>query len=92
MIRVSGLRQQVTGGVLEVPPDGMTPSEQLAAIHHPGRASGPAGGVLAAGLVAEVAAGWYPAPALPGFTAATTCLLTLVFRREVLPVLTPARL
>src|SRR5262245_57394280 len=34
MIRVSGLRRQVTGGVLEVPPDGMTPSEQLAAIHH----------------------------------------------------------
>ena len=26
MIRVSGLRRQVTGGVLEVPPDGMTPS------------------------------------------------------------------
>ena len=34
MIRVSGLRRQVTGGVLEVPPDGMTPSEQLAAIYH----------------------------------------------------------
>ena len=34
MIRVSGLRRQVTGGVLEVPPDGMTPSEQLAAIHN----------------------------------------------------------
>src|SRR5437870_9019461 len=34
MIRVSGLRRQVTGGVLEVPPDGMTPSEQLAAIQH----------------------------------------------------------
>ena len=34
MIRVSGLRRQVTGGVLEVPPDGMTPSEQLTAIHN----------------------------------------------------------
>ncbi len=33
MIRVSGLRRQVTGGVLEIPPDGMTPSEQLAAMH-----------------------------------------------------------
>lgn len=32
MIRVSGLRRQVTGGVLEAPPDGMTPSQQLAAI------------------------------------------------------------
>ena len=32
MIRVSGLSRQVTGGVLEAPPDGMTPIEQLAAI------------------------------------------------------------
>ena len=32
MIRVSGLRQQLGSGVLEAPPDGMTPSEQLAAI------------------------------------------------------------
>ena len=32
MIRVSGLTRQVTGGVLEAPPDGMTPIEQLAAI------------------------------------------------------------
>src|SRR5712691_2628737 len=34
MIRVSGLRRQVTDGVLEVPPDGMTPSEQLTGIRH----------------------------------------------------------
>ena len=32
MIRVSGLSRQVTGGVLEAPPDSMTPLEQLAAI------------------------------------------------------------
>ena len=32
MIRVSGLSRQVTGGVLEAPPDGMTPLEQLAGI------------------------------------------------------------
>jgi polyphosphate kinase len=32
MIRVSGLRRQAAGGALETPPDGMTPSEQLAAI------------------------------------------------------------
>ena len=34
MIRVSGLLRQVTGGVLEVPPDGLRPSEQLSAIRH----------------------------------------------------------
>ncbi|HVP95324.1 MAG TPA: polyphosphate kinase 1 [Methanoregulaceae archaeon] len=33
MIRVSGLKRQVLSGVLEAPPDGMSPSEQLAAIH-----------------------------------------------------------
>jgi polyphosphate kinase len=32
MIRVSGLRRQLQSGVLAGPPDGMTPSEQLAAI------------------------------------------------------------
>ena len=32
MVRVSGLRRQLAGGVLGAPPDGMTPAEQLAAI------------------------------------------------------------
>ncbi|MBT8200377.1 MAG: polyphosphate kinase 1 [Acidimicrobiia bacterium] len=32
MIRVSGLRRQLNAGVLEAPPDGMTPAEQLTAI------------------------------------------------------------
>lgn len=33
MIRVSGLRRQLQTGVLNLPPDGMSPGEQLAAIH-----------------------------------------------------------
>ncbi len=32
MIRVSGLRQQVLAGAVELPPDGMTPAEQLTAM------------------------------------------------------------
>jgi polyphosphate kinase len=32
MVRVSGLKKQVIAGVLDLPPDGMTPAEQLAAI------------------------------------------------------------
>jgi len=32
MVRVSGLRRQLAAGVVETPPDGMTPSEELAAI------------------------------------------------------------
>src|SRR5690606_30571329 len=34
MIRVSGLRRQMEAGVLEAPPDGMTPTEQLMAIRY----------------------------------------------------------
>jgi polyphosphate kinase len=33
MIRVSGLQRQLSKGVLKSPPDGMTPSQQLEAIH-----------------------------------------------------------
>lgn len=32
MVRVSGLRKQIEAGVVDLPPDGMTPAEQLAAI------------------------------------------------------------
>lgn len=32
MVRVSGLRDQAAGGVVEIPPDGMSPTQQLAAI------------------------------------------------------------
>jgi len=32
MVRVSGLKKQIDAGVIELPPDGMTPAEQLAAI------------------------------------------------------------
>jgi len=32
MIRISGLREQLSGGVLEAPPDGMSPSDQLASV------------------------------------------------------------
>jgi len=32
MVRVAGLKKQIDAGVVDVPPDGMTPAEQLAAI------------------------------------------------------------
>jgi polyphosphate kinase len=36
MVRVAGLKQQAVGAVVELPPDGATPSEQLAMIHERG--------------------------------------------------------
>ena len=90
MIRVSGLRRQVTGGVLEVPPDDMTPSEQLAAIHH----------ALTVHL-AQQAACWQH-DLLPKLQRAgirfqryqalqpqQRAFIRRYFEREVLPVLTP---
>jgi polyphosphate kinase len=32
MIRVAGLKKQVAAGVVDLPPDGLTPAEQIAAI------------------------------------------------------------
>jgi polyphosphate kinase len=32
MVRVSGLKKQIEAGIIDVPPDGLTPAEQLAAI------------------------------------------------------------
>jgi polyphosphate kinase len=90
MIRVSGLRRQVTGGVLEVPPDGMTPSEQLAAIHN----------TLAVHLARQ--ASCWQQDLVPKLQQAGIRLqhyrdtqpqqrafLRWYFEREVLPVLTP---
>src|SRR5260370_29359988 len=40
MVRVAGLKQQITGGVEETPADGMLPGGQLAAIFYSERAVG----------------------------------------------------
>src|SRR3990172_6390831 len=32
MVRTSGLKKQISAGIVDLPPDGMTPAEQMAAI------------------------------------------------------------
>ena len=90
MIRVSGLHRQVEQGVLEAPPDGMSPSGQLRAIH---RALLP--------LIGEQMALWKE-DLLPSLEASGISILQYgelgeedrhslerFFRQEIFPVLTP---
>ncbi|MEI2691854.1 MAG: polyphosphate kinase 1 [Anaerolineae bacterium] len=90
MIRVSGLKQQVLAGAVELPPDGMTPAEQLAAIRE-----------RLLPMLDQAVACW-TGELLPKLhqagirirtydelTGAERAWLTEYFLREVFPVLTP---
>jgi polyphosphate kinase len=90
MVRVAGLKQQLSGNVAETPPDGLTAAEQLAAIS-----------ARAHAMVAEQYRTWREEIA-PGIGAAGIRLLHAgdltpeqrahlsgYFAREVWPVLTP---
>lgn len=90
MIRVSGLQRQVESGVLEAPPDGMSPREQLAAIHD-----------LLASLLAEQSRCWecdlIPAMKDEGIEIIPVSALSdeeystmrEYYEHEIFPVLTP---
>jgi polyphosphate kinase len=91
MVRVAGLKQQLSGNVAETPPDGLTAAEQLAAISQRTHA-----------MVAEQYRIWRDevAPGLaslagvrllrPGvLNAEQRALIIATFSREVWPVLTP---
>jgi len=90
MIRVSGLQRQVESGVLEAPPDGMSPMEQLSAIHD-----------LLASLLAEQSRCWecdlVPAMKEEGIEIVPVSALSdeersimlEYFDHEIFPVLTP---
>jgi polyphosphate kinase len=90
MVRVAGLKQQLSGNVVETPPDGLTPAEQLAAIS-----------ARAHAMVADLYATWRndiePGLAQAGIrrvsahdlTPDQRAHLSAFFAREVWPVLTP---
>ena len=90
MVRVAGLKQQLSGNVVETPPDGLTPAEQLAAIS-----------TRAHAMMNELYGGWRtdiePGLAHLGIrrvaagdlTPEQKAHLSAFFAREVWPVLTP---
>lgn len=89
MIRVSGLRQQLQAGVVKTPPDGMTPSEQLAAIRR---------GLLPLesrhircweALRAELADEGIHVVAYDELRKKQKKLVRRYFKKEIFPVLTP---
>ncbi|MDH3405006.1 MAG: RNA degradosome polyphosphate kinase, partial [Acidobacteriota bacterium] len=90
MVRVSGIRRQMTTGVVKAPPDGMTPVEQMAAIRE-----------RLDPLLDRVKACW-SGDLEPALRAAEVEVLTYgeltaverrrlrdYFRREIFPILTP---
>jgi polyphosphate kinase len=90
MVRVAGLKQQLSGNVAETPPDGLTAAEQLAAIS-----------ARAHAMMAELYGAWRndiePGLARVGIrrigaadlTPEQKAHLSAFFAREVWPVLTP---
>lgn len=90
MVRVSGLKQQVLLGISDTPPDGLTPREQLVAVHR-----------SVTHLFAEAMEHWgeslRPALAKEGIhvlnydqvTKRQSKKLRDYFEREIFPVLTP---
>jgi len=90
MVRVSGLRGQLAGGVVESPPDGMTPAQQLLAIR-----------AALTGQLQEIEAFWrndllqkladegISLVAYDALSMAQRSKLRAYFAEEIFPVLTP---
>ncbi|HOX35176.1 MAG TPA: polyphosphate kinase 1 [Methanoregulaceae archaeon] len=90
MIRVAGLQRQLTKGVLEAPPDGMTPSRQLDALHAaliPVLAE--AESCWAGDLIQNLAKAGIHVHSFHDLTGEQKSVLRRKFIDEVFPVLTP---
>ena len=90
MIRVSGLKQQVLAGTVELPPDGMTPAEQLAAVRERLLPMlDQATRCWAEDVKPQLQQTGIRIRAYDDLTGAERTWLTEYFLREVFPVLTP---
>jgi polyphosphate kinase len=89
MVRVAGIRRQVAAGVVQTPPDGLTPQEQLDAIHNEvARLSRLQRGCLA-GLLEELTAHGIRLLAVDDLTPSEWGQVDEYFESQVFPVLTP---
>ncbi|MBA3671076.1 MAG: polyphosphate kinase 1 [Gemmatimonadaceae bacterium] len=89
MVRVAGLRRQATAGVAHSPPDGLTPTEQLAAIRDlVGSLLDERAGLLA-GLLIELAAHGVTIGPMDALTPGERSALDGLFESQIFPVLTP---
>jgi len=89
MIRVSGLRNQLLGGALEAPADGMTPAEQLAAIRLRLQPQLQRYDLAWAGITEELAEEGVQILLLEDLKKKQRKLLRKYFESEIFPALTP---
>jgi polyphosphate kinase len=90
MIRVAGLKQQIAAGVSEVPPDGLPPSQQLAAVRREANAVSRAlGEVLHDELLPQLAAAGIHVLDWPQLNEKQRQQACKYFDEMVFPVLTP---
>jgi polyphosphate kinase len=90
MVRVAGLKQQLTGEVGEIPPDGMTVAEQLAAIsNRVHELVGAQASALMGNLLPKLAEHGILLVKPESLPAAELAALDQRFHTEVFPILTP---
>ena len=89
MVRVAGLRRQVAAGVVQTPPDGLTPQEQLDAINAEVARLCKAQRVCLTSLLDELAPHGVKLLAVKDLTPAEWGEIDEYFESQVFPVLTP---
>ena len=89
-VRVAGLMEQVAAGVTKAPPDGMTPTEQLAQVRIEVSAlTARLASVMQNEIIPELASAGIVIASIEDLTAADHAWLDEEFRSRVFPVLTP---
>jgi polyphosphate kinase len=89
MVRIAGLRRQVAAGVVQTPPDGLTPAEQLDAIDAEVTRLTTLQRKCLAGLLEELSANGVRLLAVRDLTPGEWGAIDEYFESQIFPVLTP---